>query len=136
MEVKFDQINILTHNPSRLYSFLSFIFDLESGENSNTESVYVVVDGVRLNLLQTEKKTLDKNLIFSLSTKSADELAELAQMLEFYAYKESSRKPRYSLSKSSLSFVDPDGRHWEVKLQIPNHQEVSESISRFSPLEM
>ena len=120
MEIKFDQINLLTYDPARLYRFISFIFDLETAEESNANSIYVMVDGVKINFIQTEKKTLDKSLIFSLKTTSVEKLNELAQMLEFYAYKENLPKPKYELSADRLHFYDPDGRNWEVKLSYQN----------------
>jgi len=124
MDISFGEIYLFSKNPERLYSFLSFILDLES-PNYDREKIEFIFNKIKFVILPTTGTQDFTHQFFSLNVYFENEINELAQNIEFYYYKQSISN--YTLDKSSttLCFTDPDSRKWivnhVVQYDIPDH---------------
>ena len=114
MAIKFGRFIIESHNPQKLYHFLSFIFDVEANEVGDGDILFDFED-LKFLLRYTTKK-IQKKFDFSIEVDSLEELSQLSQSIEFYYYKEGEKVFKLNLSPNSLLFSDPDGRSWLVEL--------------------
>lgn len=112
--IKFGRFILESENPSRLYHFLSFIFDVEA--NSDEENnILFEFEELRF-LIKKDAGHIQSYLDFSLEVDSLEELKEFFQRVEFYYYKEGIQNKSIELTSENLVFSDPDNRVWRVEL--------------------
>lgn len=114
MALRFSKFIIESQNPSGLYHFLSFIFDVEAEDKLDDEILFEFED-LRFLLKGTHEAVVPK-LDFTLAVESFEELKQLSQNVEFYYYKEGKSAQLLELKPEMLIFSDPDGRQWQVEL--------------------
>lgn len=115
MSISFGEIFLYSHNPAKLYNFLSFLLDIEA-DAFEDEEISFSFKGIKFLILMSEKKKIDKTKYFSLNVNSQIELDDLVQNINFYNYKEDQKALDVHQDSDSISFNDPDGRVWEVKI--------------------
>ena len=116
MTIQFGQIYLYSFDPRKLFSFLSFLLDVEP---KVVEENRILFDfqNIEFVILPLQKKRLDKTKYFSLSVANLGELEDVKRNIEFYYYKEMGKKFINKSNSESLEFSDPDGRIWQIKLQ-------------------
>lgn len=114
MGLQFCRFIIESQNPSRLYHFLSFIFDVEAEKRQGDQILFEFED-LCFFLKETES-TVAAKVDFTLGVGHFDELKELSQNIEFYYYKEGHSNYQLDLKTNQLSFSDTDNRVWKIEL--------------------
>ena len=120
MAIYFGEIYLYSLNPSKLFSFLSFLLDIEAKEISD-DFISFNFQNMLFKIIRSDKKRIDKTKYFTLCVTNLNELIEIKQNIEFYHYKEGDSKFQLVQSEDSLEFSDPDGRKWEVNYQIDKY---------------
>lgn len=109
----FDSLKLYSKKPAEIFNFLSFIFDIEILENSET-NIRFRLGGVIFEIIECKKSKISKEHFFTLCVDQVIKLQELKQSLEFYEYKQNMKELKSTINGSELSFIDPDGRSWQV----------------------
>ncbi len=128
MTISFGEIILYSHNPARLMHFISFILDLEADLLDN-EDIQFQFDGIKFKIHGLDKLNKKQKASFRLKVCDEAELAEIKNLVEFYYYKEGVDSFKLPLiHENILSFIDPDGRSWEIFYDLPLHNAMAKTI--------
>ena len=118
MAIQFGEIFLNSHNPEKLFNFLSFLLDVQASEYTEHRISFhfQTIDFV---IRPCENKKISRGSYFSLTVSSAEELNDLKRNIEFYYYKESNKKFSVIDLEQGLEFTDPDERKWSVFVGTP-----------------
>jgi hypothetical protein len=125
MSLRFGEIYLYSHNPQKLFSFLSFLLDVES-TRSTESSIEFHFQNMIFIIIQSDKKRIDKTKYFSLYVDDLKDLEFIKQNIEFYHYKEADTKFVIKSSEETLEFSDPDGRLWQVS-HVPTFRKIQQN---------
>lgn len=112
MEFNFHSVNLLCSDLQSQCSFLSFVFDVEI--MFDKEERFFLLGGVKFNLIESSGHVSNMIAPFELVTGCAQDLKDLKQKLELYAYKTGRQEVKSSFNSMSLEFEDPSGNLWKV----------------------
>lgn len=122
MSIRFGEIYLYSHNPQKLFGFLSFLLDVEA-TSSNEDSICFTFQNMNFLIIKSIKKKIDKTKYFSLYVDDHNDLQHIKQTIEFYHYKEADHKFTLKCRENELEFTDPDGRLWKV-IHVPLFQSI------------
>lgn len=113
MAITFGETYLHSHNPEKLYHFLSFLLDVQAHEYSEHQ-IKFLFQGMIFVIRPSETKKISRQSYFSLKVDNWDELYDLKRTIEFYYYKEGDKKYALEDKANGLIFTDPDNRKWSV----------------------
>lgn len=98
-------------NPQELFSFLSFIFDIE---NFSFEDDIILFEYAAQKFSIKKSNHVEKEIHFDFVVDDLDDLTELSQKIEFFHYRNGTANNQ-KLSGNYLNFIDSDERNWLVR---------------------
>jgi len=113
MAVQFGEIYLYSHNPEKLFHFLSFLLDVQASEY-NEQKIRFNFQTINFVIKPCETKRLSRLSYFSLTVEDAHELDDLKRNIEFYYYKEGNLKHSITQLDNGIEFTDPDDRKWSI----------------------
>lgn len=132
MALQIGKIILESTEPTRLYHFLSFIFDVEADDKVG-DKIYFEAENMKFLIVKIENK-INKKTSFVIQVDHEDEIEQLLQSVEFYYYKEGLSGAGIERKDNFASFNDPDSRTWTIEnpLYKPDSTLVSENVSKLS----
>lgn len=120
MAISFGETFLYSHNPEKLYHFLSFLLDVQAHEY-NEHQIKFKFQTMVFVIRPCGTKKISRQSYFSLQVDNWEELYDLKRTIEFYYYKEGDKK--YSLVDlvDGLEFTDPDNRKWSAQVKNSMH---------------
>ncbi|MAX67645.1 MAG: hypothetical protein CME66_11975 [Halobacteriovoraceae bacterium] len=117
MEVSFGSVYLYSKNPTGLFRFLSFLFDLEKVKKEE-DTIDFSLGSTDFRILPSDESSQNLKLsFFNLNVFEPQQLTYLIQNVEFYAYKEGSKSIKVLVeAENYIEFSDSDGRVWRVEL--------------------
>ncbi len=117
MEVSFGSVYLYSKNPTGLFRFLSFLFDLEN-VNKEADTIDFSLCSTDFRILPSDESSQSLKLsFFSLNVFDSQQLTYLIQNIKFYAYKEGSKSIKVlAEAENYIEFSDCDDQVWRVEL--------------------
>ncbi|MBC77689.1 MAG: hypothetical protein CME64_16915 [Halobacteriovoraceae bacterium] len=112
MECIFNALNLYCDDIKKESSFLGFMFDVEIRYENNQP--FVLLGGIRFNLIQALGSFQNPNPQFELAVKDSHELNNFQQKYELFAYKSQSGTMKSSLNDGVFEFEDPCSNLWRI----------------------
>jgi hypothetical protein len=116
MALQIGKIILESNEPTRLYHFLSFIFDVEA-DDKDGDKIYFEAENMRFLIIKTTQK-IDSKTSFVIQVDHKEEVEQLLQSVEFYYYKEGLGCAGIERNDNYASFNDPDNRSWSVEIPL------------------